>query len=177
MMQPRPPTGTAGLATELIRTANHLRTHLERTVLRRAGLTWTTFDVLQTVCAAGRIHTTSTMLTVGVAKGTLSAAVDTLVGQGLLQRYPHPGDRRLIDLIPTSDARRLTAHIQETIAREETWLAHHGHLDATALAAQIRAIVTPLRPRERTRAPTQPQPPAGTGEAPRDAQERTCVTR
>ncbi len=177
MSQPASQTGPVGLATDVIRAANHVRIHLERTVLRPVGLTWTTFDVLQTVCAAGRIDSTSTMVAVGIAKGTLSATVSTLVRRGLLQRDRHVADRRLIDLVPTGAGLQLAPRIQESIAMEEAWLTHHGHLDAVSLAVEVRALVTPLRLPNRRGVPPVRQPTTDECVPSRPAQDQICVTR
>ncbi|GIM89825.1 MarR family winged helix-turn-helix transcriptional regulator [Paractinoplanes toevensis] len=123
----------------LCRAANHLRRHLEHTVLREARLTWASYDVLQ--LAAGRRPIDARTITeiTGLAKATVTLAVKDLTARQLIRRIPHAGDHRYWLLQPTAtglqfhrDLRaRLTAALSELLdhpadaARRDAGIALH----------------------------------------------------
>jgi DNA-binding MarR family transcriptional regulator len=154
-----PPVAAAGPLAELIRTANLLRRHVERTVLRRAGLTWTSFDVLQVVCWAQRVDARAVTAELGIAKATLSGVVDTLAGRGFLTRWPHEGDRRRVELYPTVAGMQYTQRVQDAVRREEAWLLQQAGGNETAPPIHLlRELSVAVRGPSRIR-PLRPLPP------------------
>jgi DNA-binding MarR family transcriptional regulator len=146
------PVAAGGVLAELIRTANLLRRHVERTVLRRAGLTWTSFDVLQVVCWAKRVDARAVTTELGIAKATLSGVVDALAGRGFLTRWPHEGDRRRVDLYPTVAGMQYTQRVQDAVRQEETWLLQRaGGSDTAPPVHLLRELSVAVRGPSRVR--------------------------
>jgi MarR family transcriptional regulator, organic hydroperoxide resistance regulator len=105
----------------LNRAAAALRQHVERTVLRRVNLTWTGFAVLRLVSTQDRIETRVAAAETGIAKGTLTGVVDTLVARDLVHRRRHPDDGRLVLLEPTRAGRSLVRRILPAVRAEEAY--------------------------------------------------------
>jgi len=162
--QARHPAGTldatgrrlapGGLITQVCRTANTVRGHLERTVLRGAGLNWTAFDVLQLVCSTGGVETRAAAAELAIAKGTLSGVADALSGRGLVQRRRLPADRRLAILEPTDTGLAFTERMQGLVRAEEAALLVRAGVDnGPLLAAVLRSLAAvPRRSRRADRA-------------------------
>jgi DNA-binding MarR family transcriptional regulator len=116
--------GQAGgdVLIQLHHAAAAARQHVEQTVLRRVRLSWTAFAVLRRVSAGDRIETRVVAAEAGIAKGTLTGVVDTLVKRGLLRRRAHPKDGRLVLLEATRPGRHLVGRIMPAIQAEEAFV-------------------------------------------------------
>ena len=92
--------------SSLYRTANSVRSHLTRTVLREHDLTWTGFVVLWIVWIWEGRETRDVADSAGISKGTLTGVVHTLQARGWLTREPVEGDKRLVllQMTPTGIA-------------------------------------------------------------------------
>jgi DNA-binding MarR family transcriptional regulator len=106
---------------QLHRAANAVRQHVEQMVLRPESLTWTGFSVLRAVLEANRLETRQAAEQAGIAKGTLTGVVDTLVARGLVRRVDHPEDRRLVLLELTRTGHRLVRQLLPAVQREEAF--------------------------------------------------------
>ncbi|WP_223249008.1 MarR family winged helix-turn-helix transcriptional regulator [Williamsia muralis] len=78
----------------------------------------------------------------GVRMPTVTAAVDVLVGHGLLRRDPDPDDRRAVQVSITDDGRREMAQLQS--ARNEVLARAMAGMTDDELRA-LRAAVPALR--------------------------------
>src|SRR5437016_6089407 len=84
-----------------------VRKHLEQTVLRDTGLTWTGFVVLWVVWIWGDIETRNAAAESGISKGTLTGVTKTLESYRYVVRTKHPGDGRRVILSLTPTGKRL----------------------------------------------------------------------
>ncbi|MGC4885781.1 MarR family transcriptional regulator [Micromonospora sp. DT227] len=141
----RRPARPAGLdpVTQLCRTAQAVRTQLERVVLHEVDLTWTSYDVLLLVCARRVIEPPHIARLAGVARSTATAALATLTDRALVVREMHEHDHRRIVVQPTPAGAALADMLRRDIdARLAQMFAAAGmprHDDfADALAALAR---------------------------------------
>jgi MarR family transcriptional regulator, organic hydroperoxide resistance regulator len=88
-------TSTAAVAN-VFRVATAARTHLERSVLAAADLSFTAFTVLWVLWVWGETEFRDLAGETGVAKGTLTGVLTTLEGRDLVARRRHVRDRRLV---------------------------------------------------------------------------------
>jgi DNA-binding MarR family transcriptional regulator len=119
-----PPSKGNSLITELCRTANILRTHLDNAVLRQERLRLSGFDVLQVICQSGPLQARTAAARLGIAKGTLTGIATQLIARGLVKREIHPGDRRRVILSPTTAGLKLARRIRARVDAEEQRLLH-----------------------------------------------------
>ncbi|MBQ1052177.1 MarR family transcriptional regulator [Micromonospora sp. C51] len=144
--RPPPPPPRPGPLAQLFRTANTIRAHLEHTVLRDEGMTWTTYDVLVLICARRVIDTRTTAVEIGIAKATLTNTVGLLVDRGLVRRNLHEHDRRRVVLRPTPEGVDLARRIQGRVDAEQTrLLATAGISSGDGLARALRQLATTSR--------------------------------
>ncbi len=136
---------------EVLSRLSRLARYLDRA--RRAafaehGLEPWDFDVLSALRRAGAPYqlspgqlTTQTLVT----SGTMTNRVDRLAGQGLVERYPDPGDRRGVQVRLTGAGReRVDGAMADLVRREHELLADLGPDDRDALAATLRRLVAPF---------------------------------
>ncbi|MFV2104419.1 MarR family winged helix-turn-helix transcriptional regulator [Micromonospora sp. LOL_024] len=142
---PAPPPRPGPLA-QLFRTANTIRAHLEHTVLRDEGMTWTNYDVLVLICARRAVDTRTAAVEIGIAKATLTNTVGHLVDRGLARRNLHEQDRRRVVLRPTEDGVDLARRIQGRVDAEQArLLAAAGISSGDGLARALRQLATTSR--------------------------------
>lgn len=136
-----PTPAKAAVLTQAVRTANHVRTRLEKAVLRDAGLSWTAYDVLSLACQVPDIETRQVTAVMGIAKSTLTLAMTTLTERQLVQRCAQPDDKRRVVLRPTPAgielARRLAAGIS---AEQDRVLTELGITEPDRLTRALRAL-------------------------------------
>ncbi|WKU03495.1 MarR family winged helix-turn-helix transcriptional regulator [Micromonospora sp. HUAS LYJ1] len=136
----------AGLdpVTELCRTADAVRAHLERVVLRQAGMTWTTYDVLLLVCARRVIEPPHIASLAGVARSTLTSVLAALTDQGLVLRELHEHDQRRVVVRPTAAgavlADRMRRQIEARLAQMFTAAGMPRHDDFAAALAALASL-------------------------------------
>ena len=121
------------------RAAHSIRRHLEHEVLAPHDLTWTLWSVLWVAWRKGEIEAYELALEAGVAKPTLSGALDTLETRGLAIRTTHPDDRRrvLVSLTPAGEA--LMSMLLPLVAEQES------ELTSTLTPDERRVLWTSLR--------------------------------
>ncbi|WP_051800151.1 MarR family winged helix-turn-helix transcriptional regulator [Catenuloplanes japonicus] len=126
---------------QLCRTANLIRGHIERTVLRKEQCTWNHFDCLLLVCVSRGIEARQVAAEMGIAKATLTACLRTLIARGLIYRLPAEHDRRTILLAPTDAgmqlARRLHAAVDDI---QNSLITDSGLPSGDLIAALLRDL-------------------------------------
>jgi DNA-binding MarR family transcriptional regulator len=131
--------------SSLYRASTAIRNHLEQTVLRDTGLTWTGFVVLWVVWIRGESETRHVAAEAGISKGTLTGVAKTLESYRYLTRSPHPTDRRRVMLSLTPNGERMMRGLFPEFNQEEAFvvkpLAGEQRQD---LATFLRAVVEHL---------------------------------
>jgi DNA-binding MarR family transcriptional regulator len=85
--------------TQLCRSSNLVRRHLERTVLRDARLTWTSYDILQLAISRQTIGTRTIADVACVSKATVTISTNQLVDRALIRRGFDTDDHRRAELV------------------------------------------------------------------------------
>ena len=139
------PVDLAAMAvcSNLFRAAQGVRSHLERTVLRRHDLSWTGFATLFNVWVWGPMETRALASSMGVARPTVTGVVDTLERRGAVRREGDDRDRRLCRIALTPEGERLIEALFPDFNGGEAVLT--GALDAeerATLARLLRRLVT-----------------------------------
>ncbi|MEV0005964.1 MarR family winged helix-turn-helix transcriptional regulator [Micromonospora sp. NPDC050980] len=132
---------------QLCRTANTVRAHLERTVLRDVEMTWTTYDVLELVCARQVIEPPDIATEVGIARATLTSALAVLSDRNLVQRELHEHDQRRVVLRPTPAGAALARTLRGRVeARQAQLFAAPGMPREDDFAAVLAVLAGRVRP-------------------------------
>ena len=127
--------------SNLFRSANSVRNHLERTVLSKADLSWTAFVVLWVTWIWEPIETRQIADEGGFSKATLTGVLSTLEGRGLLVRKKSKDDGRLVIVELTNKGRKLMDTLFPAFNKQETAIANTvAQSKQGALADQLRAI-------------------------------------
>lgn len=124
-----------------------LSVHLDR-ARRRAfsehGLESWEFDVLSALRRAGTPYSLSPGELVSntlVTSGTMTNRVDRLTRRGLVERSPHPGDRRGVRVALTVDGRHaVDGALEALLTHEAELLAGLDNGQAAQLADTLRAL-------------------------------------
>jgi DNA-binding MarR family transcriptional regulator len=153
LMEPRRtavPGSSDILIDELYATTRRLRTYVEDR-LRGSGMSVARLRALRMLAAAPeplRMRDLSDML--DVAPRTATAIVDSLERDGLVERSPHPGDRRAFLLALTEAGRERHQQAEEVdrdaLARATSGLDAEARERLRALLATVRASVSPSGP-------------------------------
>jgi DNA-binding MarR family transcriptional regulator len=97
---------------------------------------------LRVVCAAGSLRLSAIADELRIAPRSATEVVDALQERGLVTREPDPADRRAISVVPTSEGRRVSAHLDRArTAQAEEMLAGLGPADRRELDRILRLIV------------------------------------
>ncbi|GAA4099051.1 MarR family winged helix-turn-helix transcriptional regulator [Nonomuraea soli] len=108
--------------SNIYRASSAIRNHLERTVLRDTGLTWTGFVVMWVVWIWGESETRHVAAEAGISKGTLTGVIKTLESYRHLRRSPHPTDRRRVMVALTATGERLMRELFPDFNRQEAFV-------------------------------------------------------
>src|SRR4051795_3496896 len=138
------PVDLAAMAVcaNVFRAAQGVRSHLERSVLRRHDLSWTGFATLFTVWVWGPQEVRALAESTGVARPTISGVADTLERGGLVRREGHETDRRLCRVALTGEGERLIeALFPEFNAGESALTAGLDAGERATLARLLRRVV------------------------------------
>jgi DNA-binding MarR family transcriptional regulator len=145
--------------TQLCRSSNLIRRHLERTVLRDARLTWTSYDILQLAISRQPIDTRTIAEVACVSKATVTISTNHLVDRALIRRGFDTNDNRRVLLHPTPAAWQLIQHTRARLGAEIQQLLRHNipglNTDATTLLRQI-VTAEPAPHQPHTGDPTSP---------------------
>ncbi|MEV5753719.1 MarR family transcriptional regulator [Actinoallomurus sp. NPDC052308] len=126
----------------IYRAAAAVRQHLENSVLRESGLTWTAFVVLWVVWIWGEPETRHVAEEAGISKGTLTGVARTLESRGLLRRADHPTDGRLVLLMLTPQGEELMERVFPRFNEEEAFVTSRlSAAECRALAEGLRRVV------------------------------------
>ncbi|WP_240033307.1 MarR family winged helix-turn-helix transcriptional regulator [Micromonospora globbae] len=126
---------------QLCRTANALRADVERTVLREAGLTWTTYDVLMLVCTRQVVEPPAIAAEAGISRATLTNALGLLSDRALVRRELHEHDLRRTVVRPTHAGMALAELLrQRADARQADLFAAPG-MPSEADVAQALTVL------------------------------------
>ncbi|MFI7703988.1 MarR family winged helix-turn-helix transcriptional regulator [Nonomuraea sp. NPDC049480] len=131
--------------SNVYRASAAIRNHLEQSVLRDTGLTWTGFVVMWVVWIWGESESRHVAAEAGISKGTLTGVVKTLESYRYLKRAAHPSDKRRVVLSLTSNGERLMRDLFPEFNKEEAFVVKE--LDSTQrqeLAGSLRTIVQHL---------------------------------
>ncbi len=108
---------------------NLFRTHdlldgLMNQWLRQLGLSVGTFAVLVALHDAQEALTPKELSErLLVTRGTVTGLLDTLQRRGIIQRMPHPTDRRMLLIEMTDEGRELFARLRPIVYLEGEWMA------------------------------------------------------
>jgi len=136
---------------EVLSRVTRLARHLDRarrTAFSAHELEGWEFDVLAALRRAGRPYALSpgqlleqTMVT----SGTMTNRVDRLEVRGLVQRLPHPADRRAVRVRLTPRGKdRVDAALADLLHRERDLLKGLSRTDQDALSTLLRRVVAPF---------------------------------
>lgn len=142
------PVDLAAMAvcSNVFRAAQGVRSHLERTVLRRHDLSWAGFATLFNVWIWGPLETRALAASMGVARPTVSGVADTLERRRLVRRERDARDRRLCRLALTQDGERLIESLYPEFNRGESALTRGLDAEEQAtLARLLRRVVRDAR--------------------------------
>ncbi|MFF3670680.1 MarR family winged helix-turn-helix transcriptional regulator [Microtetraspora malaysiensis] len=136
--------------SNIYRASSAIRNHLEQTVLRDTGLTWTGFVVMWVVWLWGESETRHVAAEAGISKSTLTGVLKTLESYRHIRRFPHPTDRRRVMLELTASGERLMRSLFPDFNRQEAFVVKE--LDSEqrrGLADSLRKVVQHLETIER----------------------------
>ncbi len=130
----------AGLASTLRVSVMRLSRRLRNERPAEDDLTPSQLAVLGTLSRCGAMTIGDLAGAEKVQPPSMTRIVNCLVGQGLLQRRPHPGDKRVVVLSLTDEARSV---ITESRRRKEAWL-NQRLSELTPAERQILRAAAPL---------------------------------
>ena len=132
----------AEVATNLIRTADALLAELDRRRRELADLSSSAFQALAILEGAGEPlagHVIAERLLVSSA--SMTSLLDTLERRGLVERHPHPDDRRKVLISLTDDARDIVDQMLPAVHAASTEaIAPVGEADRVQLIEVLTAI-------------------------------------
>ncbi|SHN38144.1 MarR family winged helix-turn-helix transcriptional regulator [Cryptosporangium aurantiacum] len=138
-------TSAMWAVSNIYRATTAIRNHLEQTVLRDTGLTWTGFVVLWVVWIWGEIETAQAAAEAGISKGTLTGVVKTLESYRHIKRERHETDKRRVVLSMTPSGRKLMEGLFPQFNREEAVVVRGlSEAQRKDLANSLRTIVEEL---------------------------------
>lgn len=128
--------------SNIFRAATTVRNHMERTVLAPADLSFTAFTVLWVLWIWGEQEARRVAEESGISRGTLTGVITTLEGRGLVQRRPHPDDRRSVLMSATKAGETLMKRIYPQFNAEEAKAtAALSNAEKQALADALRTVL------------------------------------
>lgn len=133
----------------LIGRLGRLRAHISRAheaVFQRHGLNSASFDLLATLRRSGppfRLSPSELLETMMITSGTMTNRIDQLEKQGLVERLPHPEDRRALLVALTEKGRAvIDAAVTDHVANQHRLIETLTAEDRTALDGLLRRFLT-----------------------------------
>jgi DNA-binding MarR family transcriptional regulator len=133
----------------LIGRLGRLRAHVSRAheaVFQRHGLNSASFDLLATLRRSGppfRLSPSELLETMMITSGTMTNRIDQLEKQGLVERLPHPEDRRALLVALTEKGRAvIDAAVTDHVANQHRLIEALTAEDRTALDGLLRQFLT-----------------------------------
>lgn len=131
--------------SNIYRATTAIRNHLEQTVLRDTGLTWTGFVVMWVVWIWRDIETAHAATEAGISKGTLTGVVKTLESYRYVTRTRHETDGRRVVLTMSRSGRKLMETLFPAFNKQEAFVVRGlSDRQRTDLANSLRTIVEQL---------------------------------
>lgn len=137
--------GSMAVVANVFRVASVARSHLERTVLADAGLSFSAFTVMWVLWIWGEMESRDLAIDAGITKGTLTGVVGTLERRGLVGRRRDAADGRLVRVAATPAGDELMAGLFARFNEGETRIVsgldagESGQL-ATLLRGVLRSV-------------------------------------
>ncbi len=133
----------------LIGRLGRLRAHLTRaheTMFQRHGLNGASFDLLATLRRSGppfRLSPSDLLDTMMITSGTMTNRIDQLEKQGLVERLPHPDDRRALLVALTNKGRDvIDAAVKDHVENQHRLVETLTPPERAALDALLRRYLT-----------------------------------
>lgn len=133
----------------LIGRLGRLRAHLTRaheTAFQRHGLNGASFDLLATLRRSGppfRLSPSDLLDTMMITSGTMTNRIDQLEKQGLVERLPHPDDRRALLVALTVKGRDvIDAAVTDHVENQHRLVETLTPPERAALDALLRRYLT-----------------------------------
>lgn len=133
----------------LIGRLGRLRAHISRAheaVFQRHGLNSASFDLLATLRRSGppfRLSPSELLETMMITSGTMTNRIDQLEKLGLVERLPHPEDRRALLVALTEKGRAvIDAAVTDHVANQHRLIEALTAEDSTALDGLLRQFLT-----------------------------------
>ena len=137
--------GPMGLLGRLNRLATHLSREVEAVLLKH-GLSSSAFDVLATLRRSGspyRLSPGDLLAMTMVSSGTMTNRIDQLEKQGLVERLPHPEDRRALLVALTEKGRAvIDAAVTEHAENQHRLVGALSPEEREALDALLKTYLT-----------------------------------
>jgi len=127
---------------DMVRLVNLLVTDLEAEVHRPAGWSWAGFRAMFALWVSGPLEPAQLARLSGVSRASISSALKTLEGKGLIERSRRSDDGRVVTVELTPEGRRRTrAAYLEHNRRERLWLSDLEPAELTTLADLLHRTI------------------------------------
>lgn len=128
--------------SNLFRASTAVRRHMERRVLARDRLSWTSFVALWVLWVWGEMESRDLAAAVGISRPTSTGVVTTLERRGLVRRRRNAEDGRMVRVSLTEEGLRKIEDLFPRFNREETALTTHlSPGEQEALARLLRSLL------------------------------------
>jgi len=129
--------------SNIYRAAAAVRRQAERSVLAGDNLSFGAFTILWVVWIWGEMETAKLAQECNLAKGTLTGMLNTLEGQGLIQRDRVESDRRRVTVVLTGEGEATISDVFPRFNQFETEMSHGLTSDEKReLARLLRIVIT-----------------------------------
>ena len=125
------------VVANVFRVASAARSHLERTVLAGAGLSFSAFTVMWVLWIWGEMESRELAIDAGITKGTLTGVVGTLERRGLVGRRRDAADGRLVRVAATPGGDALMAGLFARFNEGETRIVSGLDADESGQLARL----------------------------------------
>jgi len=121
---PEADPGAMAVVFDMVRLVNLLVSDLEAHVHRPAGWSWAGFRVMFALWVSGPLEPAQLARLSGVSRASISSALKTLEGKGLIERSRRSDDGRVVtvELTPEGRTRTRAAYLEHN-RREGRWLS------------------------------------------------------
>lgn len=125
------------VVTNLYRAAQGLRNKMEREVLAKHGLSWTSFSILYDLWIWDSVETKKLALSAGVSKATISNITNTLERKELCYRKVDNRDRRITCVVLTDKGRKVMEELYPRF--------HEGEVEVvSSLSIEEQKVISSL---------------------------------
>lgn len=147
------------VVSNIYRSANVIRNHMEHDVLGDYGLSWGAFTVMFVLWIWGDQETRHLAREAGVTKGTLTGILKTLEARRFVRRQSRSHDRRLVVVSLESAGRRAIEDVFPRFNEQESFVSSALSGDEREVLATLLRVV--IRTLGDGRKPTGGAEPAG----------------